>query len=116
MKVDYKIDLVGLKTKKQNTYLTRKYPHIALSRLIYLGAVQFFQHIFSGQNRRAWKFTRHIPTSIQILSDQIASVIAQKHTVRINHRDYFEYEILTQNICYRMAAQDKLQESFKKKG
>lgn len=51
MKVDYKIDLVGLKTKK--TYLTRKYPHIALSRLIYLGAVQFFQHIFSGQNRRA---------------------------------------------------------------
>lgn len=55
---------------------------------------------------------RDIPAPIQVLSDQVASVVPEEHPVGIDHRHDFENEVLPQYGCYGVAADEELDEAL----
>lgn len=54
----------------------------------------------------------HMPIAIHVLAHQIAAIVAQKHSVRINHWHNFKDKILTQHLRYGMIAHQELDEAL----
>lgn len=59
-----------------------------------------FAYQFGKVDRRVWFLWWLQPLSIKICSGKIAAVVANDHTVDIEHRHNLEYEILSQGLGY----------------
>jgi len=61
-------------------------------------------HLFHSVYFRRILVARHLPLSIQIKTGQVSSIVAAYHTVRIQHRNYFEDEYVAQCLSLRCVA------------
>ncbi len=52
-------------------------------------------------NARVQNFRRGFPSAIQITARETASVVSIYHTVRVQHRNYFEHKVLPQQLSLR---------------
>lgn len=80
--------------------------------LIAVGIVELTQHALDGQHRWTGEFGRHVPAAIHILTDEIATIVAQKDAVRIEHRNDFEDEMLSQYCRHRMSTEQKFEKAL----
>lgn len=67
-----------------------------LSFFLELADQTFYTGVFGVQN-----FRRIFPSSVEILTDETAAIVAVNNAVRIQHRNYLKYKAVPQHPCLR---------------
>ena len=57
-------------------------------------------------------FWRIFPPTVQILANETTSVVPINYPVRIQHRDYFENEVVPQNLSFGLVTYQKVNNTF----
>lgn len=81
----------------ENVPLSRVAVHIAVKDDLVL-SVALLDQLLGVVNRWMKHFRRVRPPPIQIDANQVAAVISNDHSIRVQHGDYFKYECVTEEL------------------
>ncbi len=73
---------------------------------------QLFDHFTRVPHRRKRLFEHCLVITVQVATGERASVVADHHSVRVQHRHYLENERVTQKLRVRRVSQQIVQKAF----
>lgn len=61
---------------------------------------------------RLRKLRADVPVAVHVLAHQVAAIVAQKHSIWVDHRHYLEDKVVSQNCGYGVVAHQELNEAL----